>query len=329
MGFFRGENLGYSTLGDARTSGECEEYSSSSKYVQDAHIGLPARGREIVSLGLAASAFRVESVTHLAHKGETLSAAREQHTHTILVLQPDENCGPDRIAAWSAAHGVDLAVYNMGVSTEMPSSLDGYDGLIVLGGDMGDRDTAEYPWLEDMRERLREAHRTHVPALGVCLGAQLLASALGGEVELGEPGLETGVVDIRVTDEGARDPLLQGISDVFHSGSMHNDAVVRLPADAVLLARGDVYPHQAFRSGSTWAVQFHPEVSPASYERWVGLEDHSANPELQARFEASVEDFWRRDDLVAPECERLVGNFLSVVKGTTQLPAPQAASAVS
>lgn len=252
-----------------------------------------------------------------------MSATPEQHKHTILVLQPDDNCGPDRIAAWSAEHGLDLSVYNMGKSVEMPTSLDGYDGLIVLGGDMGDHDTAEYPWLEDMRERLREAHRDGVPALGVCLGAQLLASALGGEVELGEPGLETGVVGIRVTGEGAQDPLMLGLSEVFYSGSMHNDAVVRLPEDAVLLASGDVYPHQAFRSGSTWGVQFHPEVSPASYETWVGLEDHSGNPALKARFEASVEDFWRRDDLVAPECERLVSNFLNVVTGATRSQAPQ------
>ncbi|WP_461637531.1 type 1 glutamine amidotransferase [Leucobacter sp. BZR 635] len=258
-----------------------------------------------------------------------MSAGREQHTHAILVLQPDGNCGPDRIATWSAEHGIELNVYNMSESTKMPASLDGYDGLIVLGGDMGDRDTAEYPWLEDMRERLREAHRNDVPALGVCLGAQLLASALGGEVELGEPGLETGVVGIRVTEEGAGDPLMQGVSDVFHSGSMHNDAVVRLPQDAVLLASGDVYPNQAFRSGSTWAVQFHPEVSPASYEMWVGLEDHSANPELQARFDASVADFWRRDDLVAPECERLVSNFLNVVKSSAAVGADGASPQAS
>lgn len=230
------------------------------------------------------------------------------------MLQPDENCGPDRIAQWASNHGVELSVYSMSVSTDMPPSLDGYAGLIVLGGDMGDRDTAAYPWLEDMRERLREAHREGIPALGVCLGAQLLASALGGEVQLGEPGLETGVAGIRITDEGARDPLLQGVPEVFYSGSMHNDAVVRLPEGAVLLATGDVYPHQAFRSGTTWGVQFHPEVSPASYETWVGLEDHTANPELKARFDASVEDFWARDAIVAPACERLVGNFLSTVR---------------
>lgn len=247
---------------------------------------------------------------------------REPHSKTILVLQPDGNCGPDRISAWAAGHGLALSVHNMAIAAAVPPSLDGYDGLIVLGGDMGDGDTAEYPWLEDIRERMREAHRTDLPTLGVCLGAQLLASALGGEVELGAAGLETGVVGISVTEAGAQDPLMQGLSEVFYSGSMHNDAVVRLPEDAVLLASGDVYPHQAFRSGSTWGVQFHPEVSPASYERWVGLEDHSSTPKLKATFDASVEDFWRRDELVAPECERLISNFLNTVKGVPHLPAP-------
>lgn len=215
---------------------------------------------------------------------------------------------------WSEGHGVDFNVCNMEISTEIPSSLEGFDGLIVLGGEMGDSDTAEYPWLEDMRERLREAHRIELPALGVCLGAQLLASALGGEVQLGEAGLEAGVVGIRVTDAGAHDPLMQGLPNIFYSGSMHNDAIVRLPEDGVLLAGGDVYPHQAFRIGSTWAVQFHPEVSPSSYEMWVNLEDHKNNPKLKTKLDATVEDFWLRDALVAPQCERLIGNFLNLIR---------------
>ena len=240
---------------------------------------------------------------------------RLSHTSkTVLVLQPDGDCGPDRIAVWSADRGINLDVYSMENSSEMPSSLAGYDGLIVLGGEMGDRDTAIYPWLEDMRERFREAHRAGVPALGVCLGAQLLASALGGKVELGEPGFETGVIALRPTSDGAADPLMQGLPETFYSGSMHRDAVVRLPAESVLLATGDAYPHQAFRCGSTWGVQFHPEVSPANYEKWA--EDAKVPGDLSknAMLDETVRDFWQRDALVFPGCEQLIHNFLSLVR---------------
>ena len=257
-----------------------------------------------------------------------MSASRERHTPKVLVLQPDANCGPDRIVGWAEAHGVELEVHSMAESPVVPKSLDGYAGLIVLGGDMGDRDTADYPWLEDLRERLREAHRTELPALGVCLGAQLLASALGGTVELGAPGLETGVVELSVTSDGAADPLLQGVSPVFYSGAMHNDAIVRLPAGAVLLATGELYPHQAFRVGSTWAVQFHPEVSPESYERWVGLEDHSKHPEIAARYDGTVAEFWERDAVVAPACERLIVNFLDLVSGGEEMSGESEAAGV-
>jgi GMP synthase (glutamine-hydrolysing) len=242
-----------------------------------------------------------------------MSAFDAQKGAKILVLQPDRDCGPDRLAGWSASRGIELDVRNADTPAEMPASVQGFDGLIVLGGDMGDGDTDDFPWLEKLRERLREAHEIGLPTLGICLGAQLLASALGGEVRRGENGLETGVVKLLPLDEAEGDDLLVGLTEAFYSGAMHQDAITQLPAGSVLLATGDDYPNQIFRCGSTWGVQFHPEVGPTGYASWEPT-DYASDPDVRVEFDATVEEFKRLDSIVEKSSEKLIGNFLGVVE---------------
>ena len=241
----------------------------------------------------------------------------------MLVLQPDREGGPARFSSWSEAAGIELDVRNADTASEVPETLEGFDGLIVLGGDMGDGDTAQYPWLEDLRERLREAQDRELPTLGICLGAQLLASALGGEVQLGADGLETGVVRLELEEAAADDPLLNGISEVFYTGAMHNDAITRLPAGATLLATGERYPHQAYRIGSAWGVQFHPEIGPQEYEDW-GPAICKERANFEEEFAATAAEFRRIDQLVEIECKRLAQNFFHVVRDAAGLGDPDA-----
>lgn len=235
----------------------------------------------------------------------------------VLVLQPDRQCGPARFGVWSEEAGVELDVRAADVAEEVPESLDGFDGLIVLGGDMGDADTAEYPWLDDLRDHLRKAEQLGIPTLGICLGAQLLASALGGEVRKGEQGLETGVVRVELEDSAANDRLLRGISRSFYTGAMHEDAITRLPEGATLLATGERYPYQAYRVGSAWGVQFHPEIGPQEYAAW-GPAICATTTGFGAVFEATAEEFRRLDPLVEIECRRLADNFFGAVRDAAQ-----------
>lgn len=230
----------------------------------------------------------------------------------ILTLQPDVKCGPDRLEAWSEERGVSLDIRLLGEPDMLPDSLDGYDALIVMGGEMGDADTEQYPWLEGVRDRLREAYDTNLPTLGICLGGQLLASALGGEVQPGERGLEVGMVDVRRSESAEEDPLLEGLPPVFVTPSFHNDAVTRLPEGAKLLLTGEKYPHQAFRIGSTWGLQFHPELNPAHFAEWIPLA-YATEPSLRPMLEAKHAEFERRDTEVLLANKRLFNNFVDVV----------------
>ena len=142
----------------------------------------------------------------------------------------------------------------------VPATMNGYDGLIVLGGPMHAGDDAGYPAFAAMLSLIRECRRTNVPVLGLCLGAQLIARAFGQEVYR-YGGLEVGYPTVHLTADGQDDPLFRGLAQELRVMQMHEDSF-RLPEDAVLLMRNDVCENQAFRIGSSiYGIQAHPEVT--------------------------------------------------------------------
>jgi GMP synthase (glutamine-hydrolysing) len=131
--------------------------------------------------------------------------------------------------------------------------------LVVLGGGMGVYDQHRLPHLREEIALIRAAVEKGWPVLGICLGSQLLASALGGEVTKA-PRKEIGFYRVRLTDEARRDPLLAGVQESFVAFHWHGDAFT-LPRGAVPLASTTMTPLQAFRFGArAWGVQFHLET---------------------------------------------------------------------
>jgi GMP synthase (glutamine-hydrolysing) len=149
----------------------------------------------------------------------------------------------------------------------VPPSLDGADGLVVLGGVMDADETDDYPHLLATMDLLRDAADREAPALGICLGAQLAAAALGGRAYPGPAGEELGWTKVELTEAGRADPVTGALQEPAELFEWHHDTFDP-PPGATLLAGGAVYPSQAFRLGSVVAVQFHPEVDGPLLRGW-------------------------------------------------------------
>ncbi len=164
--------------------------------------------------------------------------------------------------------GFRIRYVNFGREPESRPSLDGYEALIILGGPMSSSEITSYPNLATEMEIIREAVDRNISVLGICLGAQLLATALGGSVER-NPTREIGWYDVDLTDAGANDPVLSTFSSVQRVFQWHEDGI-QLPPGSVHLAASKSSNVQAFRHGEhAYGFQFHLEVNQSLIERWL------------------------------------------------------------
>jgi GMP synthase-like glutamine amidotransferase len=188
--------------------------------------------------------------------------------------------GPDLLAEVLDGEGIAYTVLDAFTPGSLPDRLAGAGGLVVLGGPMGVYDAGRHPQLDVERRLLRQAVESDRPVLGICLGAQLLASARGAAVRPG-PLKEIGWQPLTLTPAGIADPVLAPLATappVFH---LHGDTY-ELPDGAVHLARSAVYEQQAFRIGRrAYGLQFHLELGVQTVRAVV--EDPGCRADLLAQ----------------------------------------------
>ena len=169
---------------------------------------------------------------------------------------------------WRAA-GVEVETVELDAGDPIPSDLTRYDALVVMGGPMDVWETEKHHWLVPEIVAIRRfAVMLERPYLGVCLGHQLLALALGGEVKPAAAS-EVGPCDVRLTDVAQTDPLFAGLPSPLTTFQWHSAEVTDLPEQAVVLAETDLCGVQAFRWGQhAYGTQFHAEVTPQTVGEW-------------------------------------------------------------
>lgn len=178
----------------------------------------------------------------------------------VLVVRHDDEVGPGSLADVARAMGFQLVTTS---PLELREALRASPAGVVSLGGYGSVTLAE-EWARAETAALAEAVRRGVPVLGICLGCQLLASALGGDV-FTAPQAEVGVLPVQLTADGIADPVLSVLRD--RVVSFHEDTW-ELPPGARLLAVSALGP-QAFRMGSALGVQFHPEAGVAEVATWL------------------------------------------------------------
>ena len=190
-----------------------------------------------------------------------------------LVVQNSRSEDAGLLGGWLRAAGVSLQSMHPYAGDALPGDPCSWSGVVVMGGPMDAWDDEACPWLPATRALLADAVAAEVPTLGVCLGAQLLALACGGEVRRGRDGPEFGAQTVRLLPEAASDPLLSGQAGDVPVVQWHSDEVARLPAGACRLAAADPY-EQAFRVGtSAWGLQFHIETPVGMVRRWAAADE--------------------------------------------------------
>jgi GMP synthase (glutamine-hydrolysing) len=200
-------------------------------------------------------------------------------TLRFLVIQHEDECPPEWFGRWWRETGVEPDVVLAHTGAAVPEDLGEHDALVVLGGEMGANDDATHGWLTATKRLVRTVVEDDQPFLGICLGHQLGAVALGGEVRVNASGHATGLTPVALTAAGREDPLLGGVKDGAEAIQWNNDVVTRLPDNASALATAPDGTVQAARFGAhAWGVQFHPETSPALFRRWTVDKDSAAIP---------------------------------------------------
>ncbi|CAB4748870.1 unannotated protein [freshwater metagenome] len=222
----------------------------------------------------------------------------ESSKKIILAIQNDPTDPPHLVGRWLMEIGFEIRILRAYkgevVPTKVPNDI---CALLPLGGSMGANDDEKLPWLANEKELLADAVAKEIPIFAICLGAQLLAAALGGEVSRADVG-EIGIYEINRNSES--DPIFNFGSSAI-SAQWHEDKISKLPIGAVNLASSELCENQIYRIGkATYAVQFHPEVDSGIIKLWEDDADNafiesgksSVKEEVQ-KAEVELQEIWK------------------------------------
>ena len=195
---------------------------------------------------------------------------------TLLVLQHISCEPPAAFEDELRSRGLDLTRVELDEGERLPDWRD-FAATIVMGGPMGAYEEDAHPWLVEEKHHIRDAAQAGHPIWGVCLGAQLLAGALGARVYQGEEA-EFGLLPVHLTAAAGQDPVFADAPRSFPTLHWHGDSF-DLPEGATLLASSRAYPNQAFRYRRAYALQFHLEVTPELAAEWGDVPEYAQSLE--------------------------------------------------
>lgn len=228
----------------------------------------------------------------------------------VVIVQHEAAAHPGTLLETLVNAGltVDVRQLHTGAGVPPVEELDEIGGLVVLGGSMNADQTDEFPFIEREQRLLAAAVEADLPVLGVCLGGQQLAAALGGRVYQ-RPEPEVGWLPVELV---AQDGLFHDVCSPFHALEWHAQSFTAPPGAEVLALRPPDPGIQAFRMGRrAWGVQFHAEVDESMLHHWLRRDNKGLrrrDPELFDRLSRDVGQIVADSRLL---CRMLLENFVA------------------
>ncbi len=185
----------------------------------------------------------------------------------VLIIKHIEIEGPGLIESFLKKEVIPFQILNLEKGPRLPKC-DEFTHIVILGGPMNVYEEEKYPFLREEDLFIKKAFKSGKALLGICLGAQLIAKALGARV-FNSPAKEIGWYDVSLTRIGCLDPLFSSFPKTFSVFQWHGDTF-EIPQGAKLIATSSSVPHQAFRyGGKVYGLQFHLEVTGEMINKWV------------------------------------------------------------
>ncbi len=186
----------------------------------------------------------------------------------ILVVKHISIEGAGTLGEYLINNGRRIKTIELDKGDNLPASLKGIEAIVLLGGPMNVYEQDKYPFLKGEDILLKKALKERIPILGICLGAQLLAKALGAKVKKARQK-EIGWYKLNLTKQGKKDILFKGIGKDFDVFQWHEDTF-DIPENATLLATTKTCKNQAFKYGdNAYGLQFHIEVTFDMIKNWI------------------------------------------------------------
>jgi len=241
---------------------------------------------------------------------------------SVLIIKHVEIEGPGLIEDCLKEERLPYQILNL-ESGIHPPKIEHLSAIVILGGPMNVYQEDRYPFLREEDLFIKEAIQRGKAVLGICLGAQLVAKALGAKVTKA-PVKEIGWFDVSLTKVGSHDPLFSGLPKKFPVFQWHEDSF-DLPAAAKLIAISNPNSHQAFRYGeNAYGIQFHLEVTEEMIREWTKIFDEEFNGsqipllaklKILSETERKIENYKKRG-------LRFFKNFFTRIVDRNCLPAP-------
>ncbi|CAF4847897.1 unnamed protein product [Rotaria sp. Silwood1] len=204
----------------------------------------------------------------------------------VLIIQHSLNVRPAYVTTFFTECNIPfeiLPIFDSDIQSKLPdNNTNDYSAIVSLGGPQGTYEDDIYPYLKWEKSFLAAQLTLNTPILGVCLGAHLLADVIGGCTHLGKYDYEVGYVQYELTSEGKCDPILSKVFEKQQNKPlfvMHHRDSFDLPSNATILAYTTNNYIAAFRFGSAYCVQFHPEASFTEFNEWI-QQTRSDEPEI-------------------------------------------------